>query len=94
MMKDLQEIIGYTFKDPALLIEALTHSSYAHEQHKNMKYNERLEFLGDAVLSFVVSDYIYKLCPTLPEGELTMLRASWVCEKSLFDFAVWQVWYN
>ena len=87
MMKDLQEAIGYTFRDPALLTEAMTHSSYAHEQHKNMKYNERLEFLGDAVLSIVVSDYIYKHCPNLPEGELTKLRASLVCEKSLFDFA-------
>ena len=86
-MKDLQEAIGYTFNNPALLTEALTHSSYAHEQHKHMKYNERLEFLGDAVLSIVVSDYIYKHCPNLPEGELTKLRASLVCEKSLFDFA-------
>lgn len=86
-MKDLQEVIGYHFNDPDLLTEALTHSSYAHEQHKKMKYNERLEFLGDAVLSIVVSDYIYKHCPNLPEGELTKLRASLVCEKSLFDFA-------
>ena len=86
-MKDLQEAIGYQFNDPDLLTEALTHSSYAHEQHKKMKYNERLEFLGDAVLSIVVSDYIYKHCPNLPEGELTKLRASLVCEKSLFDFA-------
>ncbi len=86
-MKDLQLAIDYTFNDPSLLTEALTHSSYAHEQHKNTKYNERLEFLGDAVLSIVVSDYIYKHCPDLPEGELTKLRASLVCEKSLFDFA-------
>ena len=86
-MKDLQEAIGYSFNNPALLTEALTHSSYAHEQHKNMKYNERLEFLGDAVLSIVVSDYIYNHCPNLPEGELTKLRASLVCEKSLYDFA-------
>ena len=86
-MEKLQAAIGYTFKDTGLLTEALTHSSYAHEQHKNMKYNERLEFLGDAVLSIVVSDYIYKHCPELPEGELTKLRASLVCEKSLFDFA-------
>ena len=86
-MRELEAAIGYTFKDPELLTEALTHSSYAHEQHKNMKYNERLEFLGDAVLSIVVSDYIYKHCPNLPEGELTKLRASLVCEKSLFDFA-------
>ena len=86
-MDNLQSAIGYTFSDPALLTEALTHSSYAHEQHNRMKYNERLEFLGDAVLSIVVSDYIYKHCPDLPEGELTKLRASLVCEKSLFDFA-------
>ena len=86
-MKDLQEAIGYSFQNPALLTEALTHSSYAHEQHKNMKFNERLEFLGDAVLSIVVSDYIYKHCPDLPEGELTKLRASLVCEKSLYEFA-------
>ena len=86
-MEKLQAAIGYTFKDPGLLTEAMTHSSFAHEQHKNMKYNERLEFLGDAVLSIVVSDYIYKHCPELPEGELTKLRASLVCEKSLFDFA-------
>lgn len=86
-MKELQEAIGYSFHNPELLTEAMTHSSYAHEQHKGMKYNERLEFLGDAVLSIVVSDYIYKHCPDLPEGELTKLRASLVCEKSLFDFA-------
>ncbi|MBQ7218888.1 MAG: ribonuclease III [Ruminococcus sp.] len=86
-MNDLQEAIGYSFNNPALLTEAMTHSSYAHEQHKNMKNNERLEFLGDAVLSIVVSDYIYTHCPDLPEGELTKLRASLVCEKSLFDFA-------
>ena len=87
MMKDLETAISYSFKDPSLLAEALTHSSYAHEQHNNMKNNERLEFLGDAVLSIVVSDYIYKHCPDRPEGELTKLRASLVCEKSLFDFA-------
>ena len=86
-MTELEAAIGYTFENPELLTEALTHSSYAHEQHKNMKYNERLEFLGDAVLSIVVSDYIYEHCPELPEGELTKLRASLVCEKSLFDFA-------
>lgn len=86
-MTELENAIGYSFQNPDLLTEALTHSSYAHEQHKNVKYNERLEFLGDAVLSIVVSDYIYQHCPELPEGELTKLRASLVCEKSLFDFA-------
>ncbi len=87
-MLDLQNKIGYNFKNTELLTEALTHSSYANE-HKaqHVKYNERLEFLGDAVLSIVVSDYIFKNCPELPEGELTKLRASLVCEKSLFDFA-------
>ena len=87
-MLDLQNKIGYRFKNIALLTEALTHSSYANE-HKaqHIKYNERLEFLGDAVLSIVVSDYIFKNCPELPEGELTKLRASLVCEKSLFEFA-------
>ena len=87
-MLDLQNKIGYKFKNTALLTEALTHSSYANE-HKaqHIKYNERLEFLGDAVLSIVVSDYIFKNCPDLPEGELTKLRASLVCEKSLYEFA-------
>ena len=87
-MTDLQNKIGYQFKNPALLNEALTHSSYANE-HKtqHIKYNERLELLGDSVLSIVVSDYIYKNCPELPEGELTKLRASLVCEKSLYEFA-------
>lgn len=86
-MKDLEAAIGYHFKNPALLTEALTHSSYANEQRGKVRHNERLEFLGDAVLSIVVSDYIFENCPDMPEGELTKLRASLVCEKSLFDFA-------
>ncbi len=87
-MEDLQKLIGYEFKNKNLLTDALTHSSYANEhKNKHIKYNERLEFLGDAVLSIVVSDYIFKHCPELPEGELTKLRASLVCEKTLFEFA-------
>lgn len=87
-MQELENKIGYSFKNKALLNEALTHSSYANEhKSKHIKYNERLEFLGDAVLSIVVSDYIFKHCPELPEGELTKLRASLVCEKSLYEFA-------
>ena len=87
-MTELENKIGYTFKNSALLKEALTHSSYANEhKSRHIKYNERLEFLGDAVLSIVVSDYIFKHCPELPEGELTKLRASLVCEKTLFEFA-------
>ncbi len=87
-MIELENKIGYHFNNKDLLKEALTHSSYANE-HKaqKIKYNERLEFLGDAVLSIVVSDYIFKNCPELPEGELTKLRASLVCEKSLYKFA-------
>lgn len=84
---DFQKKIQYIFKNPALLEEALTHSSFANENRdKNIKCNERLEFLGDAVLSIVVADYIYKNCPDLPEGELTKLRAALVCEKALFKF--------
>lgn len=87
-MIELQEKIGYQFNNISLLKEALTHSSYANEHRsQNIRYNERLEFLGDAVLSIVVSDYIFKNCPDLPEGELTKLRASLVCEKSLYEFA-------
>lgn len=86
-MDELQRKIGYKFNNVELLNEALTHSSYANEHHKKLKCNERLEFLGDAVLSIVVSDYIFSNCPKLPEGELTKLRASLVCEKSLFKFA-------
>ncbi len=87
-MSEFEKIIQYRFKNPQLLEEALIHSSFANEQkNKNIRCNERLEFLGDAVLSMVVSDYIFKLSPPLPEGELTKLRASLVCEKSLFRFA-------
>lgn len=87
-MQELEKVIGYQFKDKALMREAVTHSSYAKERKsQQIKYNERLEFLGDAVLSIVVSDYIFTHCPELPEGELTKLRASLVCEKSLFEFA-------
>ncbi len=87
-MEELERKIGYQFKNKALMREAITHSSYAKERKsQHIKYNERLEFLGDAVLSIVVSDYIFKHCPELPEGELTKLRASLVCEKSLFEFA-------
>lgn len=86
-MKELERKIGYTYKNPAYLENALTHSSYANESKNGAKSNERLEFLGDAVLSIVVSDYIYRNCPQLPEGELSKLRASLVCEKSLCRFS-------
>ena len=86
-MSELEEILGYRFKNPELLKNALTHSSYANEAHSHLGSNERLEFLGDSVLSLIVSEYIYKNFKNLPEGELTKLRASLVCEKSLCGFS-------
>ena len=86
-MKALERNLGYTFKNIRLLENALTHSSYANEARGGIQSNERLEFLGDSVLSVVVSDYIYKKFHSLPEGELTKLRASLVCEKSLCSFS-------
>ena len=86
-MKSLEKKIGYTYKNISYLETALTHSSYANEVRRGTKSNERLEFLGDAVLSIVVSDYIFNHCPNLPEGELSKLRASLVCEKSLCRFS-------
>jgi len=80
----LQETIGYTFSNVGLLRQALTHSSYANEKHmKKGMDNERLEFLGDAVLELVSSEFLYLNYPNLPEGELTRLRASLVCEPTL-----------
>lgn len=83
---DFQERIGYHYKNAALLQTALTHSSFANEAKGRVEYNERLEFLGDAVLSIVVSDYLYTHSK-LPEGELTKMRASLVCETALAAFA-------
>lgn len=73
--------IGYRFKNEALAKKALTHSSYANE-HRTESY-ERLEFLGDSILSVVVSEYLYKNYPDMPEGMLTKVRAASVCERSL-----------
>ena len=86
-LKLCQEKIGYHFRKIKYLTIALTHSSYANEGKKEDPCNERQEFLGDAVLSIVVSDYLFKHYSHLPEGELTKLRASLVCEKSLCEFA-------
>ena len=87
IIKEFQNKIGYKFKNEKLIIEALSHSSYANESKKQRKSNERLEFLGDSVLSVIVSDYIFEHFKHLPEGELTKLRASLVCEQALFDFS-------
>ena len=86
-MKSLEEKLQYSFKNEKLLVNALTHSSYGNEARDGIPSNERLEFLGDSVLSIVVSEYIYKKFRNLPEGELTKLRASLVCEKSLCQFS-------
>jgi ribonuclease-3 len=80
----LQDVIGYRFKEEGLLTQALTHSSYANEKHmKKGSDNERLEFLGDAVLELASSEFLYEKYPDMPEGELTKLRASLVCEPTL-----------
>lgn len=84
---EFEKKIGYTFKNKNLLHEALSHSSYANE-HKHGKHsNERLEFLGDSVLSIVVSEHLFSHFKHLPEGELTKIRASLVCEKALYEFS-------
>ena len=88
MIKDLEERIGYIFENPDLLKEALTHSSYVNEHGKSRtECNERLEFLGDAVLSVVVADYLFHSLPGEEEGELSKHRAALVSEQPLAIFA-------
>ena len=83
-LKELEKKIGHTFKDFSLLKQAMMHSSYTNEKHlPKYRCNERLEFLGDAVLELVSSEYLFKESPHIPEGELTKTRASMVCEPSL-----------
>lgn len=83
-IKEFQEKIGYSFENEGLLRQALIHSSYANEKHmKKLSDNERLEFLGDAVLEIVTSEFLYKQYENVPEGDLTKLRASIVCEQTL-----------
>lgn len=86
-ISEFEEIINYKFNDKNLIFTALSHSSFANENKKQRNSNERLEFLGDSVLSIIVSDFIFEHYTFLPEGELTKLRASLVCEKALFEFA-------
>ncbi len=86
----LERAIGYTFTDKAILKEALTHSSYAHELRARKiecECNERLEFLGDSVLSLVTSEYLFKKYGQLPEGDLTHIRAALVQSHSLAEYA-------
>ena len=85
-----EERIGYRYNNIDLLVTALTHSSYANEckpRGETAEYNERLEFLGDSVLSIIVSDYLFRHYPDTPEGDLTRIRASAVCEKTLGKLA-------
>ena len=86
-MTTLEEKLGYEFRDPALLENALTHSSCANESRGRRQSNERLEFLGDSILGMVVADHLYRNHPDLPEGELTRTRAALVCEGSLVEVA-------
>lgn len=86
-IKEFEEKIGYSFKNKDLLFEALSHSSFANEYKHGRHSNERLEFLGDSVLSIIVSEHLFKHFKHLPEGELTKIRASLVCEKALFEFS-------
>lgn len=87
-MRALQERLGYAFRDPTLLENALTHSSFANERRDHGQSNERLEFLGDSVLGMVTAEKLYHLYPDLPEGKLSRLRAELVCEQSLHAVAL------
>ena len=82
-----QKKLDYQFRQEKYLSIALTHSSYANEGKKDTPCNERQEFLGDAVLSIIVSDYLFRHDSNLPEGELTKIRAALVCEKALCQYA-------
>ncbi|KAI7246568.1 hypothetical protein KC345_g12052, partial [Hortaea werneckii] len=88
ILKKYNNQLQIQFHDPVLLKQAFTHASYVNEHRFNQHQdNERLEFLGDAVLELTVSEYLYNLLPDRPEGELTKLRAAIVCEPSLVRFA-------
>lgn len=86
-MKELQQRLGYRFSHLHYLENAVTHSSYANEVRGRYHSNERLEFLGDSVLSLVVSNYLYRRFPNRPEGELTKMRSALVCEKALCGYS-------
>lgn len=84
-LEKLENSIGYIFKNKQLLENALTHTSYAYEKH--IASNEKLEFLGDSILEFISSKYLYNNFPKLSEGEMTKVRATIVCEESLYKIA-------
>jgi ribonuclease-3 len=82
-LAEFQRVISYAFDDITLLNTALTHSSYTANKQEVLEHNERLEFLGDSILSMIVSQYIFKTCNHMAEGQLTRIRANIVCEQSL-----------
>lgn len=86
-MESLERELQYSFQNKELLNEALNHSSYANEHRKGLGSNERLEFLGDSILGFVSAEFLFKRHAELPEGDLTRMRASLVCEQSLYEVA-------
>ena len=89
-IRSLEKTLGYSFRDGSLIERALTHSSYSNEsglKNHHMYCNERLEFLGDSVLSLVTSNYLYSKFSDCPEGELTRMRAEVVCERALSGYA-------
>src|SRR6266498_3083324 len=82
------EVKTHNFKYVKLLTEATTHKSFAYENPMSGNHNEKLVFLGDSIISFVVADYLYDTCVDYTEGKLTMLRAKLVCKQTLAEFAV------
>ena len=86
-MKQLEKNIGYHFRDKNLLKTAVTHSSFANENRGGLAYNERLEFLGDAVLQLITSEKLFKENPDMPEGRMSKQRAALVCEDALAGYS-------
>lgn len=86
-MVEFEKNIHYTFNDKELLRTALTHSSYANEKKGKIRFNERLEFLGDAVLQLITSEKLFKENPNMPEGKMSKQRAALVCEDALAGYA-------
>lgn len=86
-LEDLETVVGYRFSDRHLPLQALTHKSFSNEQSEDVLNNERLEFLGDAVLELAVSDWVFHRYPDIPEGGLTRIRAEVVSEKGLSALA-------
>ncbi len=87
-LEKFQKQIQYSFEDIKLLNKALTHSSYSNNRSEDLEHNERLEFLGDSILSFIISLHLYEKCSDVSEGQLTRIRANIVCEQSLHKTAI------